>query len=123
MNRLMKLTPLVLAGALTLAACGSSGGSDSSSAKATTTAASSDASTTAAGSTAGKVSANDASQEEIAAALTAAGVDNADRWADEVVEYRPYDDADQGFPHLREELAKYNPPAGTIDQIIAVLNP
>lgn len=122
MNRLMKLTPLVLAGALTLAACGSSGGSDSSTAQTTTTAAASGASTTA-GSTVEKVSANDASQEEIAAALTAAGVDNADRWADEVVEYRPYDDADQGFPHLREELAKYNPPAGTIDQIIAVLNP
>ncbi len=124
------IAPLALSVGLVAgtAACGSSG-SDSAS---TTTAAASGASTTVAadgGSTTteatttdvAKVSANDASQSEIAAALTAAGVENADRWADEVTEYRPYSDADQGFPSLRKELEKYNPTTGTIDKIISVL--
>ena len=95
--------------------------SDSSSSASTTTAAASSSTTGSSSSTAGTVSANDASQAEIAAALDAAGVANADRWADEVVEYRPYDDASEGFPRLREELAKYNPADGVIDSIIAVL--
>lgn len=126
-----KLAPIVLAGALVLAACGGSSGSEGSAdvdaTTSTTVAAASDASTTTAasgssGASVEKVSANDASQEEIAAALDAAGVPNADRWAREVTEYRPYDDADQGFPHLREELAKYNPADGVVDQIISVLS-
>lgn len=91
-------------------------GDDSSSAAAPTSAAAQGAAPASA-----TVSANDATKADIAAALEAAGVANAARWADEVVEYRPYDDAAEGFPHLREELQKYNPPAGTIDQIVAVL--
>ena len=120
MSPFPKLAPAAVALALVLggaAAC-SDGGSSSD---ATTTTAAATASTAGSSTASGTVSANDASTDEIAAALDAAGVDNAERWADEVAEYRPYDDADQGFPHLREELAKYDPPAGTIDQIIAVL--
>ncbi len=116
--------PIMLATSLGLAACGSSGGSDAAS---TTTVAAGASTTTGASTGTGnqapaKVSANDASREEIAAALTAAGVANAERWAGEVVEYRPYDDAADGFPHLREELAKYNPADGVVDQIISVLS-
>ena len=59
--------------------------SDSSSSASTTTAAASSSTTGSSSSTAGTVSANDASQAEIAAGLDAAGVANADRWADEVV--------------------------------------
>jgi hypothetical protein len=69
-----------------------------------------------------KVSANTASVGEIAAALEAAGVDNAERWAREVEEYRPYDD-DPDLPKLRDELAKYNPGAGVVDQIVGALTP
>ncbi|MCE7939395.1 hypothetical protein DCC79_12200 [bacterium] len=70
-----------------------------------------------------KVSANDATEEELIAAFTAAGIDNAEQWADEVVEYRPYAADDPNFTVLREELAKYNPAPGVIDQIVAVLEP
>lgn len=71
----------------------------------------------------GKVNANTATAEELVAALEAAGVANADRWADEIQEYRPYDTADPDFQKLRDELAKYNPGEDVIDQIISVLEP
>jgi ABC-type enterochelin transport system substrate-binding protein len=70
-----------------------------------------------------KVSANEASVNEIAAALAAAGVDNADRWAREVAEYRPYATDDPDLTRLRDELAKYNPAPGVVDTIISVLGP
>ena len=70
-----------------------------------------------------KVSANAASIEEIAAAIAAVGVGDAQRWAREVAEYRPYDTADPTLAHLRDELEKYNPGQGVIDAIISVLEP
>ena len=79
--------------------------------------------TEAAASAAGKVSANDASAEEIAAALEAAGVTNASRWAREIAEYRPYPTDDPTFAKLRDELAKYNPGDGVVDLIVATLVP
>lgn len=79
--------------------------------------------TEAAASAAVKVSANDASPEEIAAALEAAGVTNAPRWAREIAEYRPYPKDDPTFAKLRDELAKYNPADGVVDLIVATLVP
>jgi hypothetical protein len=79
------------------------------------------ASPTAAAATVGKVNANTASVAEIQEALQAAGVTNAARWAREVEEYRPYPTNDPSFAKLRQELAKYNPGPGVVDQIIAVL--
>jgi len=70
-----------------------------------------------------KVSANTASEEQIAAALEAAGVTNADRWAEEVVEYRPYPADDPNLGKLRQSLAKYNPGQETEDKIVSVLTP
>lgn len=70
-----------------------------------------------------KVSANTASQDVIASALKAAGVSSPNRWAAEVVEYRPYAINDLGFSKLRENLAKYNPAQQTVDQIVSVLQP
>jgi hypothetical protein len=114
------LLPLLLAGTIGLAACG--GGDDTSTAAATTAStAAPSASTAASGGIVAKVSANDAPKADIAAALSAAGVDNADRWADEVVEYRPYT-PDGGEAHLRDELAKYNPGADTVDAIVGALD-
>jgi hypothetical protein len=70
-----------------------------------------------------KVSANTASEDEIAAALASAGVTNPQRWAEEVVEYRPYPTDDPNLTKLRNELAKYNPGQQTIDKIVSVLTP
>ena len=50
----------------------------------------------------------------------AAGVENAEQWAHEVEEYRPYD-ADEGWGRLRDELAKYNIDDETFDKIVSVL--
>ena len=113
-----RILPLVLVGALAFSACGGDDSKDSSS---PTTTAAADSGATGSSAPAGDtVSANDASRDEIAAALEAAGVDNADRWAGEIVEYRPYSAGDEA--RLREELAKYGPTDETIDQIISVLS-
>jgi hypothetical protein len=72
---------------------------------------------------ASRVSANSASQSEIAAALDAAGVPNADRWAREVVEYRPYDASDAALQKLQDNLAKYNPDPATLAGILSALTP
>ncbi|MBB6380483.1 hypothetical protein BKA01_007758 [Pseudonocardia eucalypti] len=69
------------------------------------------------------MSANTASEEEIAAALRAAGVRNAERWAEEVVEYRPYPADDPNLTTLRKNLAKYNPGQETTDKIVSALTP
>jgi competence protein ComEA len=71
----------------------------------------------------GKVSANDASAEEIAAALEAAGVDNAERWTREVMEYRPYSTDDPSLAQLRKELLKYNPLPDQLELILGALEP
>lgn len=70
-----------------------------------------------------KVSANTASESDIVAALNAAGVSNAERWAKEVVEYRPYPSDDPNLTKLRESLAKYNPGQETVDKIVSALTP
>lgn len=77
---------------------------------------------TGAASTVRKVNANTASIAEIQAALEAAGVSNAARWAREVDEYRPYAATDTNFTKLRGELTKYNPTADTVEKIISALS-
>ena len=111
--------------ALTVA-CGSgttdTSGSNPTTSGATTTAAvgsGSTASTTAVK----KVSANNASEQELVAALTAAGVSNPTRWAGEIQEYRPYDTSDASLSKLKQELAKYKPDQATLDKIMSVLEP
>ncbi len=73
--------------------------------------------------TGAKVSANTASEDEIAQALTTAGVSNPGRWAEEVVEYRPYPADDPDLGKLRQNLAKYNPGQETTDKIVSALTP
>jgi hypothetical protein len=113
-----------LALGLGLAGCGS-GSTPSSSAPSAATAptTSSGATGTAPAASAEKVSANTASEDEIAAALTSAGVSNPEKWAEEVVEYRPYPADDPNLTTLREELAKYNPGQETTDKIVSALQP
>jgi hypothetical protein len=70
-----------------------------------------------------KVSANTASEDEISDALEQAGVSNPGRWAEEVVEYRPYPPDDPNLTKLRDNLAKYNPGQTTVDKIVSALTP
>lgn len=123
----MKTRQFILGAALALvAACGgtASGGASPTATvqptASTAASATSGASTTA--STTAKVSANNASQAEVLAALTAAGVPNPANWTREVLEYRPYPTTDTTFQKLRGQLAKYNPAAGVVDKIISALS-
>jgi hypothetical protein len=70
-----------------------------------------------------RVSANDASFDELVAALDSVGVSPSDRWANEIMEYRPYDTADPTLAHLQDELAKYDPSPETLAGILSVLQP
>ena len=90
---------------------------------ATTAAPTSSKATSAPTQSAGKVSANTASEGDIEAALAAGGVSNPARWAEEVVEYRPYPADDPNLTKLRENLAKYNPGPETVDKIVLALTP
>jgi hypothetical protein len=72
--------------------------------------------------TSGKVNANTATRAELQAAFEAAGIPGAAQWAKEVEEYRPYT-SDPNFPKLRQQLAKYNPGPGVVDQLVATLAP
>ena len=69
----------------------------------------------------GKLSANNATDEELEAAFEAAGISNAAQWAHEVKEYRPYPVDDTDFAKLRGDLAEYNPGPGVVDAIISLL--
>jgi DNA uptake protein ComE-like DNA-binding protein len=108
-----------------LAACSVQGTPDASATASGSASTSPSASTGPAASVAesATVSANSASREELVAALTAAGVPNADRWATEVMEYRPYATDDPTLQKLQDNLAKYDPDAATLAAILAALTP
>jgi hypothetical protein len=106
--------------AIALAACSGSVGADTATTVATAEPVATDSTAT---STVATVSANTASQSEIAAALQAAGVPNADRWAAEVVEYRPYPADDATLQKLQDNLAKYQPDGATLVAILSTLRP
>jgi DNA uptake protein ComE-like DNA-binding protein len=126
MKALVRRTGLLVAGFVLVAGCGSEEADVSSevseAASALQSAGESAASAAeSATSSIAKVSANEASKAELVAALTAAGVDNPDKWADEVIEYRPYPPDDPHFTKLRNELAKDNPGPGVVDKIVSAL--
>lgn len=122
------LLPLVLG--LTVAACSGGGGSTPAATGAAqtppaATAPASSASPATADPSSGsadttRVNANTASVEELQAAFEAAGISNADRWAREVDEYRPYP-ADPTWAQLRQELSKYNIAPDVLEKIIGLL--
>ena len=111
-----------VAALLVVAAC-TGGSAATPSTIATTAPATSTPSDASSAAAVGKVSANAASQSEIAAALAAARVPNADRWAREVTEYRPYPADDPTLQVLQDNLAKYNPDPATLAGILSVLEP
>ena len=122
MPHVRSFAPVLLAASVVLGACGASGDDVAAPPPTSTTTSPATSTGTASGPTT-KVSANTASTDELIAALTAAGVEYPDAWADEIIEYRPYDPADPDLPKLREELGKYDPPEGLVDQIVSALTP
>jgi hypothetical protein len=56
----------------------------------------------------------------MAATFESAGIPNAERWAEEVEEYRPYPD-DPTWAKLHKELGKYNIDPVTFDAIVSCL--
>ena len=131
MRRSLRITLLPLLLGLTVAAC--SGGGGSTQAPAATTGAQTGASPTASAAVSpssatvadpsagsARVNANTATTDELQAAFEAAGITNADRWAREVAEYRPYS-ADPTWAQLRQELGKYNIAPDVLEKILAVL--
>jgi hypothetical protein len=125
MPRIRSLVGLSPAALVLAAACSSTAGAAPTSIASEAAAAPTAAASTPAdvGSSTAQVSANSASESEIAAALAAAGVPNADRWAREVVEYRPYDASDATLQKLQDNLAKYNPDPATLAGILSALVP
>lgn len=120
---------LLLTSVLALSACGAAAGAPSvspSSASATaappSSAAPAGTTAPAATSAATKASANNATNAQLIAALTASGVPNPSQWAREVQEYRPYPESDPTFAKLKSNLAKYNPSADTLTKILASLS-
>ena len=109
--------------ALLVTACGTSSATttDDTTAAAASPSATASASATAEASAPSTVDANDASADELIAAFEAAGVSNAERWADEVEEYRPYPTDDPELTKLQQELQKYNPGDQTLQAILSVL--
>jgi hypothetical protein len=65
---------------------------------------------------------NEASEAEIAAVLEAAGIANAETWAHEIEEYRPYDGTAADWDRLRGELAKHGADDAASDQIIDAID-
>jgi hypothetical protein len=124
----LRLVSGLCASALTLAVaasgCAGSSGSSTASSPSAAAPASAGATGPSAGTASiGKVSANTASEQQIADALQAHGVSNPERWADEVVEYRPYPPNDPSLGKLRQNLEKYHPSPQTLQAILDSLTP
>ena len=113
MSLILKYLALLVVLTLTLAAVACSSESDSSAEGADS------GETVTAG---GKLSANNASVEELGGGVRSGGhYERRATVAHEVEEYRPYSVDDTDFAKLRRELAKYNPGPSVIDSIIDLL--
>ena len=106
---------LLLTLALVTAACGEDPGDSATAAKSPATPAAGDAST------AGKLSANNATVEELEAAFAAAGISNPGVWAHDVEHHRPFPADDTEFAALRRGLAEHNAAPDVVETIIAQL--
>ena len=71
---------------------------------------------------AGKLSANNATDEELGGGVRSGGhLEPRSVWAHEVEEYRPYSVDDTDFAKLRRGLAEHNADPNVVDAIIALL--
>jgi len=106
---------LALALALVIAGCGEDSGDSATGATSPATPAAGDAAT------AGKISANNATVEELEAAFAAAGISNPGAWAHDVEHHRPFPADDTDFAKLRRGLAEHNAAPDVVETIVGLL--
>jgi hypothetical protein len=70
-----------------------------------------------------KQSINDSSVQDVAATLHTNQVNDPEKWARVIMQYRPYPSDDPHLGKLRQVLADNHADPRTIDQITAVLQP
>ena len=69
----------------------------------------------------GKLSANNATVEELEAALAAAGISNPGAWAHDIEHHRPFPADDPEFAKLRRGLAEHNAAPDVVETIVGLL--
>ena len=106
---------LALTLALVIAACGEESGDSTTGATSPATPATGDAATV------GKLSANNATAEELEAAFAAAGISNPGAWAHDVEHHRPFPADDPDFAKLRRGLADHNAAPEIVETIVGLL--
>ncbi len=106
---------LALALALVIAGCGEDSGDSATGATSPATPAAGDAAT------ASKISANNATVEELEAAFAAAGISNPGAWAHDVEHHRPFPADDTDFAKLRRGLAEHNAAPDVVETIVGLL--
>ena len=106
---------LLLTLALVIAACGEDSGDSPTGATSPATPAAGEAAT------AGKLSANNATEEELEAAFAAAGIKNPGAWAHDVEHHRPFPADDPDFAKLRRGLADHNAAPEIVETIVGLL--
>ena len=115
--RILRVVALLLALtiALVMAGCGEDSGDSATGATSPATPAAGDAATT------GKLSANNATVEELEAAFAAAGISNPGVWAHDVEHHRPFPADDTDFAKLRRGLAEHNAAPDVVETIVGLL--
>lgn len=106
---------LALTLALAIAGCGEESGDSTAGTASPATPSTSDAAT------GGKLSANNATVEELEAAFAAAGISNPGAWAHDVEHHRPFPADDTEFAKLRRGLAEHNAAPDVVETIIGLL--
>ena len=106
---------LALTLALAIAGCGEESGDSTAGTASPATPPTSDAAT------GGKLSANNATVEELEAAFAAAGISNPGAWAHDVEHHRPFPADDTEFAKLRRGLAEHNAAPDVVETIIGLL--
>ncbi|MBN9107409.1 MAG: hypothetical protein J0I34_01385 [Pseudonocardia sp.] len=68
-----------------------------------------------------KTSVNDASEKDLAATLRDAGVSDAEKWAQTLVQYRPYPAGDAGAARIKEVLDQFKADPDTVSKVTAAV--
>lgn len=68
-----------------------------------------------------KPSVNNGSEKDLAATLRDAGVSDAEKWAQTLVQYRPYPAGDAGAARIKEVLGQFQADPDTVSKVTATV--